>query len=607
MALNRRRHKLKKRRSKQDSPLPPLSLPGRPPPPHHLYLPQLHRQQTSMTTLGPVATVLATLSGTCLDNDLMSTAGIAAQQEVTSIMESIRIGLERNQIGLKFNGFALAQGFTHWQLKAEHKVTCFIHFQIKDLTVHSRDTGGVVIKLPQVTEEDDSRIKLDVISDEFLEQRFISSKKVYATFLRMLHKSLLAKEVTQDRLYFSSSQTKLEIALQNATGWVAEIVPCLVIKGMTPTYCCKPFIGASSRNRQSSTPKKNVCSLSNSLTPECIMKEDSMNFVDTKTNFSKNIPPSPVRAHSSMRGYSSLQVLSDFREEESQTSDQEISWYPINPSTENNLIQKIYRTDNGVRMSAMHIVYRLCETDWRLNDITIYHVQTAMLYDTDHQLDHTPRWQRELLEQCTRAILVKLGQFARKQSLPHFFTQGVNLWARIPYKRFALMSSAIERLTSSDVALVSLICRTGGFSLPLDIQMYSDFLTPREGTKEKAVYDFEKGTGKNPLQQRKSQLGLNPKLERSAAQQTAGAAQGKESNKTPNCEALYTSCFSNFHILDRPYQNLSAKEMLMCNSGVYNPSCDDHDLSISIPEAKGRRLLRARQGLPPLVPQKSQV
>ncbi|GFR88415.1 hypothetical protein ElyMa_000769800 [Elysia marginata] len=486
MALGERsppKQRMKKHSSPACPRLPPIPSPLRLSP-HHLYIPQLHRQQTTVASLSPVGQALARLADTVLNpdpGDLNSGPGLAAQQELSSILDSIYVSLSRSasQGGLRFRKFILAQALAHWQLRPECRVVCFLPMEIKGAILCPRDSGTGYVQLPVATDKEEfPPMKTSFVSDDFRSLRYVSSRKVYHVLKKLLARSLLSKQTPLERLKFSSSERKLEILLQNEKDWVGEIVPCFVMKDANTMFCCKPY-NCESPREMNSTAVGDLQSYS--CTPRSTAAEDDRPDPSEMSECDSHMAsPAPSLTQPQAGPLSQILDLGTLNADLlCAETPRDVVWYACAPRSENRLVTNICRTDNGVRMSAVRLVHRLCAADWRLRDVSMYEVHTAMLHDTDHQLDHAPRWQRDALEPCVRVILAKLGQFAQAQYLPHFLVQGVNLWERVPAKRFLLMSGAINRLTFNNVALVSLVCRAGQFSLPTDHdQIYSDFLTP---------------------------------------------------------------------------------------------------------------------------------
>jgi len=241
----------------------------------------------------------------------------------------------------------------------------------------------------------------------------------------------------------------------------------------------------NSKSKDKSEPdaenKKNVKSKSDTAEKSKDVKNTDSNSTTVKKSTGKGDKPAENKEADPMLQQDTMDVVERLK------NVGDITWYRCQPISESQLLHTISLTDSGVRVSAMLLVCRLCQADWRLRMITAYHVQTALLHEADYALDATPRWQRNSLERCTRAILHKLLGFARMRQLPHFFLHDVDLWQDQGEDKMALALSALERLSTSDMALTSLVCRTGGFSMSTDTDLgfYANLISERSETKPK--------------------------------------------------------------------------------------------------------------------------
>ncbi|RUS87556.1 hypothetical protein EGW08_004662 [Elysia chlorotica] len=479
MAMTPRKPPEKRVKKGSGCELGPLAgLPALPPEPNHLYVPRLQRQATIAPSPGPLASALASLAGAGSDTDHMSSPGLTARRELRAVVESIRLGLSRNQLGLKFRKFVLAQSHAHWEAGPERRVVCFLPVEVKDAELSPGEPGTARVRLPDVCGEEHP-LKRALVREGWNPMNYVSSGRVYSFLMRLVARGLLSKQFARERIRFSATHRRMEIVLEDAAGWVAELVPCLTVRGTAIMFCCKPFFEADSE--VATGGKEAPRSPLSHSTPTGLTMGGSRISLTTDISFI-----SDSSSHRLLPGIGKSTSLSSVQSLDSPSNSDlsskplpDVLWYACAPQSENRLAKNIYRADSGVRMCAMRIVHKLCAADWRLRDVSIYQVQTAMLHEADYQLDHRPRWQRQALEGCTRAILASLGRSADARRLPHFLVQGVNLWGHLPIKQLARMSGAIRRLTTSDVALVSLACRAGQFAPPADVQLYSDYLSPR--------------------------------------------------------------------------------------------------------------------------------
>lgn len=138
----------------------------------------------------------------------------------------------------------------------------------------------------------------------------------------------------------------------------------------------------------------------------------------------------------------------------------EMRWRICWAQKEAEIIRSISCTDKGIRTKALQIVCKLCQKDWRLKMLTPYQIQTTLLFDMDYHVDHSPRWQRSSLEECVLSLLNRLLHYAKAGYLPHFIIEGLDLFGLLDPKTVILYKSALERLTTNEKALISLIERT---------------------------------------------------------------------------------------------------------------------------------------------------
>lgn len=137
----------------------------------------------------------------------------------------------------------------------------------------------------------------------------------------------------------------------------------------------------------------------------------------------------------------------------------DIRWRPCFAVKDNKLLQSVTRTDLGLRMSVMHALTRILLYDWRLVHFNCYQMQTILLHDMDFHIDFSPRWQHSSMESCLRSLLSTLLYFVKRERLPHFTLNHLNLWKGLTPRQLTLAGGAIERLLTNENALISLLRR----------------------------------------------------------------------------------------------------------------------------------------------------
>ncbi|KAK3593038.1 hypothetical protein CHS0354_005405 [Potamilus streckersoni] len=121
---------------------------------------------------------------------------------------------------------------------------------------------------------------------------------------------------------------------------------------------------------------------------------------------------------------------------------------------EEKILQKISRTDKGLRMDSMKVVNALCKQDWRLQVFNPYKLKQVLMHDLDEVIDQSPRWQRLNKDVCIRSLLRKMLDFAKSKNLPHFFDANLNLLKHLTDQQFQFMIPPLERLLGNDRELI---------------------------------------------------------------------------------------------------------------------------------------------------------
>ncbi|KAL4226930.1 positive regulation of mitochondrial fission [Mactra antiquata] len=141
---------------------------------------------------------------------------------------------------------------------------------------------------------------------------------------------------------------------------------------------------------------------------------------------------------------------------------------------EENIIQKISTTDQGLRFDALKVIHTLCKQDWRLQSLSVYQLKNVLMHDIDFEIDHSPRWQRLTRDVCVQAILKRLLYFVKKGKLPHFFHSDFDLFQCIPRKTLGFMHTPLERLVSNEPQLLRDLQRASRTNEDSDTSSESD-------------------------------------------------------------------------------------------------------------------------------------
>ena len=91
-------------------------------------------------------------------------------------------------------------------------------------------------------------MKKEFHSDLDLGAKVVSTKKFYSAVMRAVARAMLGKGFPKHVINFSSTQKKIEIKLRKCRGWVAEIVPCVMVDKKGDLYCCKSYFISCGEN-----------------------------------------------------------------------------------------------------------------------------------------------------------------------------------------------------------------------------------------------------------------------------------------------------------------------------------------------------------------------
>ena len=365
----------------------------------HIYLPRLHRQKTDKdpeTELGTALQHLADLTDIDAEGEL---ALKLARSEAKELMMKINKCMRTEKNGFEFRSPVLVDCYPHWK-QSNMEVAYLIPVILPRIILRFQQPGCVVVELPNKTE-------LHTPSEE-------SSNKSENGTPQVDFDKLRAK----DGMHLSLKKTYITFAklikrILKLGGVVAERVK---VGHCESGY----YLTVDLKNYGWSGWKLQII-------PAIYIKTNM--FLIPKIFFTGESVPSDIHWR--------------------------ISWIV----REMEILSCISLTDKGSRLRALRVVCKLCQTDWRLADLTSYHVQTALLYDMDHHVDSSPRWQRFTLEMCVKSLLGRLLAHVRRGSLPHFLIEGIDLFELVNPRKLTLWKSALERLTSCDGALLSLTRR----------------------------------------------------------------------------------------------------------------------------------------------------
>lgn len=445
----------------------------------HRYVPRLHRQQTEHVTDSLLGSSLKLLADShCSHEEFYSWDRLSANQELMAIIDQVYSSLSRNPFSIQFLDPIQLQGYAHWQAYPEKKVVCFLPIYIPKLRIQPVDPGSVYIRLPSRFHQQTKLKPLDV-RHPCADGNFLSCERLFAYFIKHLTRILGVKSIQKERIHTSESQGVVKIDLTENPHWEAELVFCISVNLSSSVYYCHlPFYSLTKLDftndfDTASSVFNAHLAYSKEHTPRSIFSEqfsDTSVCISGGNNSENSIEMSSIAGGSYLvdndKGNEFTPINSKNLPTSTSTSkaehnESDMTWFACQPTNENKLIRSISATDGGVRLTALLIVFKLFQLDWRLLPFSCYHVQAAMLHQTEHTLDTSPRWQRQSLESCVRLILIKFHYFLCKMQLPHFTISNCDLWFYLSRKELGLAKGALDRIVHSDTALLSLVRRAG--------------------------------------------------------------------------------------------------------------------------------------------------
>ena len=130
-----------------------------------------------------------------------------------------------------------------------------------------------------------------------------------------------------------------------------------------------------------------------------------------------------------------------YRFDEHENSD--MMWRVSYVVKERKLLNSMDKTDRGMRKKAFIALKALVAVEHTLNCIDSYQIKTVLFHCFDRDVDSTPRWQRNTIENVFLDLIGELYHFLRIKNLPHFYVKGYNLLDNMDSK---LLHNVTQRL-----------------------------------------------------------------------------------------------------------------------------------------------------------------
>lgn len=135
----------------------------------------------------------------------------------------------------------------------------------------------------------------------------------------------------------------------------------------------------------------------------------------------------------------------------------DVKWRLCHWQAESDILNKMDMADRGVRKKALVILKAIVFLDEKLRAIPSYHLKTVMLHSFDWEVDTSPRWQRNSLEDSFRCLMNSFKNYLDRKTLPHFFFHGVNMFANIPDRTISRARCRISQLLTRNEELIRVL------------------------------------------------------------------------------------------------------------------------------------------------------
>ncbi|XP_025107828.1 uncharacterized protein LOC112572387 isoform X3 [Pomacea canaliculata] len=192
----------------------------------HVYLPELHRQLTERSPVGPVGRALQRFVdlGPGEAEDPLAVA--TARAQLHDILKKIELSLRRNRVGLDVLPPVHVQCFTHWQVRPTTTVTCLMPCNVQQAALVPTQAGRFLIRLPTNARRLHQTLPREVRTSD---GQLASPRKLHVTCARLWKTALMKHGVSDADITVSLAPGDLRFSIKLACGWHADLVPCLCL------------------------------------------------------------------------------------------------------------------------------------------------------------------------------------------------------------------------------------------------------------------------------------------------------------------------------------------------------------------------------------------